>query len=245
MKRLKRELNLDILRIIYNALIAPLINYAVISWGRASKTRIRRIEILQKKAVRAVTNSRYNSHTGPLFHKLKILPLKDTYQLNCCRLYHKALNSELPMYHTSKLRANLSIHAHHIRNRGNIHIYPVSKEYQKDSINFKIGTCWNNLPDEVKSVSFHSQYSFKRKLKTYLLEKHNRPCNINNCYINVNIDYYNLRKPQIPSSMLCLTLIIIIIIITIIITNILFYHFKQLTPMYPGQSITITCYLFS
>ena len=34
------------------------------------------LEILQKKAIRNITNSNYTAHTGPLFSSLKSMPLK-------------------------------------------------------------------------------------------------------------------------------------------------------------------------
>ena len=41
---------------------------------------------LQKKAIRLVTESKYNAHTEPLFERTKSLKFKDIYHLRCAEL---------------------------------------------------------------------------------------------------------------------------------------------------------------
>ena len=50
--------------------ILPDINYGVLIWGNTSKIYLDKIFKLQKWAIRMISNSRYRSHTGPLFSKL-------------------------------------------------------------------------------------------------------------------------------------------------------------------------------
>ena len=66
--RLKNYLPKHILRTIYNSLILPHLQYAVLTWG----FKMGRVELLQKRAVRAITSSNYNAHTEPLFKQLKV-----------------------------------------------------------------------------------------------------------------------------------------------------------------------------
>ena len=73
LNRLKHFLPPYILKLIYNSLIGSKIKYGLLSWGSCSE----RIFKLQKKAVRVITNSKYNSHTDALFKKLYILKIQD------------------------------------------------------------------------------------------------------------------------------------------------------------------------
>ena len=66
MCRLKKCLPTDILRISYNSLILPHLQYWVLFWC----FEMGRLDKLQKRAVLIISNSRYNSHTDPLFKKL-------------------------------------------------------------------------------------------------------------------------------------------------------------------------------
>ena len=72
LNRLKQILPQNIKIMLYNALLLPHINYCLVTWGYQCK----RINILQKRAIRIITLSTYNCHTAPLFKKLKLLTIK-------------------------------------------------------------------------------------------------------------------------------------------------------------------------
>ena len=92
--RLKRFLPTDILKTIYNALIQPHLNFSILLWGKNTK----RISKLQKWAVRAITCSKYNAHTDPLFKKLNLLKVDDIYKITAIKFYYKYKNDLLPNY---------------------------------------------------------------------------------------------------------------------------------------------------
>jgi len=60
---------------LYYALIYPYITFCNSKWSSTYVSNLNRIYLLQKGAVRAVTNSEYRAHTAPLFTKLKILDI--------------------------------------------------------------------------------------------------------------------------------------------------------------------------
>ena len=64
---------------LYYSLIYPNITYCNSTWSSTYVTNLNRIYCLQKRAVRAITNSDYRAHSAPLFSKLGIL---DIYQIN-------------------------------------------------------------------------------------------------------------------------------------------------------------------
>ena len=51
---------------------------------------------LQKKSIRIITNSPYQSHTEPLFKRTGILKLTDQYKLNVLTFMYQHKNSKLP-----------------------------------------------------------------------------------------------------------------------------------------------------
>ena len=67
MNKLKNFLPSYILLTIYNSLIMPHQIYGINLWGSESK----RLEKLQKRAMRIISNSSYNAHTEPIFKKFK------------------------------------------------------------------------------------------------------------------------------------------------------------------------------
>ena len=57
-----------------------------------------RISKLQKKVIRFLTNSKFNSHTAPLFKQLGLLNAVDIFKLACFKLLYKYENRKLPSY---------------------------------------------------------------------------------------------------------------------------------------------------
>ena len=92
--RLKKFLPGEVLKIIYNALIQPHLNYGILLWGN----NVKRIHKLQKLAVRSITCSKYNAHTDPLFFQLKFLKIQDEYKLSVLKFFYKYLKHSLPNF---------------------------------------------------------------------------------------------------------------------------------------------------
>ena len=79
---------------LYNTLILPHLNYCLIIWGINAS----RILLLQKKAMRIISNSWYRAHTEPIFKGLNILNINDLYRLMVLKFYFKLENKLLPVY---------------------------------------------------------------------------------------------------------------------------------------------------
>ena len=85
MNRIKRTVNKDILKMIYNALIVPHLNYGSLCWGFSAH----KLSKLQKRAVRVITLSKYNAHSQPIFKSLGILNTNDMFKLNAAKFIYK------------------------------------------------------------------------------------------------------------------------------------------------------------
>ena len=94
LNKLKHFLPQYTLRTIYNALITPHLNFGVMAWG-FTQTRILK---LQKKAVRIITNAKYNAHSEPLFKQLNILRIDHIFKRQCIKFYHKLVNGEVLIF---------------------------------------------------------------------------------------------------------------------------------------------------
>ena len=117
--RLKPILPQSIKIMLYNALLLPHINYCLVTWGNQCK----RINILQKRAIRLITLSKYNSHTAPLFKKLKLLTITDMLALQELKFYYKFTHNELPAYFQNwQIVTNSELRRHNTRRKHDIHI---------------------------------------------------------------------------------------------------------------------------
>ena len=182
--KLKHYLPKYVLTLIYNSLCLSHIMYALPVWGSAPESSIGRLRKLHKKGIRHVCNSKYNSHTEPLFKKERILQLDDLYKLQCSKIMHKKIHNKLHAYHASKLVSNFEISNRNTRNKDDINIVSHNNNlFRMNSINYRIGTCWNELDLEVRKYSTKSAKTFTQHVKKWYLSRYSYVCNINDCYI--------------------------------------------------------------
>ena len=178
--RLKRFLPCDILKTIYNALIQPHINYGVLLWGKNNK----RILKLQKWAVRAITCSKYNSHTDPIFKKLNILKVDDIYKLTALKFYYKYNNNLLPKSFHGIFTSVMPSHAHDTRQRNTPRINIPKTVLAKSTIRFAIPELVRQMPScIIDKLSTHSIQGFSNYAKTFFINQYQDNCYIQNCYI--------------------------------------------------------------
>ena len=99
MYKLSPFLNLIMLKNIYYSLIYSHIVYAVQVWGSAGKNEIDKILILQKRAIRLISNKAKRpiipgplASTNPMFYKLEILKIKDIFTRQIAKFIYKSLS---------------------------------------------------------------------------------------------------------------------------------------------------------
>lgn len=116
-RQVKYYLPLSSLRTLYFALIHPHLMYGIIAWGNAKQTHIKRTQILQKRALRYITQSQYNDHTDPLFKTTKILKLSDLYKQQIALFMYDSYCNRLPksFQDTYPLHCNINRHSYSTR----------------------------------------------------------------------------------------------------------------------------------
>lgn len=105
------------LKLIYHALISSHLSYGIIFWHTAAKTHLHRLNVLQKKALRTITNSEYNAPSAPLFKNELILPLDNMYSLELQKLMYKINRNLLPTSTPTAFTTNAPTHTYSTRHR--------------------------------------------------------------------------------------------------------------------------------
>ena len=70
---------------LYYTLIYPYLSYCNIVWSSTYNTHLKRIFILQKSAIHALSKSKYHAHTAPLFVKPKILNIYGVFMFHVAK----------------------------------------------------------------------------------------------------------------------------------------------------------------
>ena len=115
--KLRHYLPLSILKQLYYNIIFPYLNYGLMSWGSAAKTRLSTLKTKQNKCIRIMFfASRYESAT-PYFNLLQILKLENLFKLKWSILVFKinASKETLPPSFTNLIKHVTDIHPYNTR----------------------------------------------------------------------------------------------------------------------------------
>jgi exonuclease III len=181
--KLKNHIPQFILLTIYNALIVPHLNYGILLWGHNPSQLLP----IQKRAIRAITLSSYNSHTDPLFRRLNVLKITDIRKMSELKFYYKYTNNNLPEYFLqSYIQTNRQTHAHprQTRHENMLSIPPHRHHFFKSNLRYTLVHTVNNLPPHIKSLCHtHSTDTFTKRAKAHIINQYSTICTIPNCYI--------------------------------------------------------------
>ncbi len=118
--------------------------------GGHQAKQTKQIQLIQKRAVRILTGSKYNSHTEPLFKQTNLLKVNYTCKLNEIKLYYKLVNKQQPQYVNSFTHeTNSDIHSHNTSRRNELHIPKTKHDFAKTNLRDRILQTINELPGTV------------------------------------------------------------------------------------------------
>ena len=118
-----------------------------------------RLEKLQKRAVRIISCSKYNSHTDSLFKNLNLLKLKDLFELNVLKLYNKYKKNILPFY-ISNIFSDFSVgHSHNLRTEHIINEHGSNKPSGDKWIRHYLPSVINMLKPDILHKNINTYYT--------------------------------------------------------------------------------------
>ena len=161
---------------IYFAIFSSHMTYGCQIWGQNENNPLfKKIERLQKRALRIISFSRFEDHCDPLFKKYKILKLKDYITLQNCLLIHDHTRNLLPdsfkdyflpcndLYNTDTRACAGSIFVPHVS----------SKTYGRKSIKLTSILEWNHLTQVLnQNLLKLTRYNLKKTLTNYFLNSY-------------------------------------------------------------------------
>ena len=167
LSRVSKSLPSSVLVSLYQSLVAPYYDYCNIVWAINNTIVLDNLYKTQKRAVRIVTGSVFNSHTKPLFIRLNILPISGLNRLRVGCFMFRALQNKLPNYFNSMFLSNSDVHPHFTRHHSDLHLQPCRLNTRKFTLKIYGPILWNSVPDYVKASETVSQFS--KSFKHHLL----------------------------------------------------------------------------
>ena len=163
--RLNYFLPPEILKLLHNSLVLPYLSYGVVSWYGAPRYVSNRVQVLQKKAIRAIHMLPFNSHTNDLFKINKFLKLDDIYKSNLCSHSSYYQNINMNNNITARFLSLSDIHEHNTRHRHSILIPQYHRSKSQASFIFQSIKTWNDLPEDIKNTD--TIRNLKSKLRSH------------------------------------------------------------------------------
>ena len=167
LSRLKKTMNLKLKMLIMKGIFMSHLSYGIEIWGGTSKTNIKRLQTMQKKAIRKVFNKPPSTHTKDLFTIANIPNV--TQLMDICTLnYTKSCRSPDTPNNVRSLYENRQRIERCTRStEENIVDIPyTNKQYVLNQIQIRSGNLWNRIPNEIKSLE---RKKFKKFIKKYVM----------------------------------------------------------------------------
>ena len=181
MKQAKVFLPKESLRTLYFSLINSHIVYGILAWGNAKHDIIKKTHLLQKRALRAIHNKKYNSHTDPLFKQARILKLSDLYELEVLLFMHDYTNGKLPSSFEDIYRLNSEVNSAYLTRQSNLYYVARTKSKSIDMLPlFNFPTTWNKWSHILNVNTTRS--CFKRAIKSVFLDRYASVVKCENSY---------------------------------------------------------------
>ena len=156
-----------VLKMIYNTIAVPYMNYAILAWGNAANIHLSRLVKLQKRAIRILNHESFLAHTTPIFYSLKLLTFYDVYKYQLGVFMFLCHIKILPTSILNYFTLNLNLHSYATRNAHKFHLPKVRTSISHKSPLFQGPLLWNSLPEDIRESK--SVNVFKMKYKQYLI----------------------------------------------------------------------------
>ena len=175
--KIRNHLNTNILRNIYCAIFDSHLSYSCIAWAQNINT-VRRLIILQKKALRIMNFKDQLFHSSPLFSSNNILKFGDKITLENVLFISKSINRQVPSIFNDWFTFSGNLHRYETcwsaTNHLNIPTFQTQK-YGHFSIRTSAICSWNYTEDMLKinlSLKNSTPTSIKYFLTKYFIESY-------------------------------------------------------------------------
>ena len=179
----KNILSKDVLLMLYKSLVHCHFLYCIQTYSSSSNSALRKLILQQKKAIRIVTKSNFNSHTVPLFKHHEILPLDEEAKFSKILFMYDYIHERLPRSFDGLWNRNHERvqNDRELRNANHFHIPFIRLSSFMSFPIAEIPRIWNNT---IISNNFDENVrrkSFSKIVKNFLLNSLEFVCNKVNC----------------------------------------------------------------
>ena len=209
MRQLKFRLDRKSLETIYTSFIRPLLEYADVIWGNATKFELDELDKIQNECARIASGSTRLVSLENLSNEINWEPLEERRYIHRMVLFFKMQNGQTPDYLSSIIPPTAN-NRYNLRNTNNIPgIYARTTQYYNSFFPTAIRE-WNNLPSEVRNLptlsSFKHHFKGNKRYTPNYFYTGDRKLQVLHTRLRTNCSSlnYHLFLKNIAASPLCL-----------------------------------------
>ena len=159
LKHANKFLPFSALTSLYTSIVEPHFRYCCSVWGCADTTEINRLQKLQNRAARIVTNSSFDTSSNQLIEKLGWKTINELTDIESKTIVFKSLNELAPPYLRSLFRKNSQSTSYRLRSIStDLRLPKIGAENGKKSFSFRGAKLWNSLSANCKQAASLSTF---------------------------------------------------------------------------------------
>ena len=154
LKYAKRFLPQNSLKTLYTSIVEPHFRYCCAVWGCCSTTEISKLQKLQNRAARIITNSSFDASSKPLIQNLGWKTVNDMIKHESRTMVYKSINNIAPPYMNDMFTRNSQDATRQLRNTNTDLKLPKKRTCNgQKSFSFRGAKLWNSLDTEAKRAT--------------------------------------------------------------------------------------------
>ncbi len=164
--KVRHILDRNSMLMIYNSLVESRLTYGILGWSTASDQQIKRLRVLQNRALRYIDFSPLGTTILPIYRQFNVLPLSNLIELARANYMYSLSNNQLPVV----FRTYCSRPTHHYKTRfsKNNFSLPLCRTKTSETSIKAIGPkIWTSIPCDAKALPFRKTFS-KHMKRLYL-----------------------------------------------------------------------------
>ena len=152
---------------LYYSMVHPYLTYCNLIWALTYESRLLKLVVLQKRAVRTIAGIRRREHSGPYFLKYKLLNIHQIRSLQIGEFIYRLKNGLLPLVFNNYLQVGSDFHTHNTRNSASYRSVRINSNIRLFTIKSFGVTLWNSIPESIRN--FPNFRVFKKLYRSFIL----------------------------------------------------------------------------
>ena len=170
--KLNKIFTSNALLMLYYALVHPHLTYGILIWGSTYKSHFNTLQLLQNKAMHAITKRILSDRITPIYRRLQVLKINGLYKLETAKFMHQFSDKSLPASFEKYFTRTTFVHRYSTGTfeRNDYFLPHFSTSRLQRSIRFTGVKIWNSIPCKFKSLSLKKLIS---EYKLHLIKQYN------------------------------------------------------------------------